>query len=86
MRLRRETGDFQIVMTPTDDPSEFTFNSIRPGLSAEDFVGEVVKKGDKYISVVTSMKDGDDVTFTLPDDTPITYVPATGELYIQNQS
>ena len=51
MRLRRETGDFQIVAT-MDSENNKVFNSIRKGLSAEDFVGEVVNY-DGILNVIT---------------------------------
>lgn len=40
MRLRRETGDFQIKLV--GDSNGWTGVTIRSGLSAEDLIGEVV--------------------------------------------
>lgn len=46
MRLRRETGDFQIKINYTlaleGEGITFTFNKIKPGLDIEDLVGELV--------------------------------------------
>lgn len=50
MRLRRETGDFQIKVTSG------VVNTIRKGLRAEDLIGECVLV-DGTFEVVTSASD-----------------------------
>ena len=43
MRLRRETGDFQIKITTSSvDDNPPTINAIKPGLDIEDLIGELV--------------------------------------------
>ncbi len=43
MRLRRETGDFSITLVPrATDPMQFDDVQLPKGLSAEDFVGQVI--------------------------------------------
>lgn len=54
MRLRRETGDFQIRVTVDD--GTVTVNSIATGLLAEDFVGQVVDV-DGTFEVVTAVSE-----------------------------
>ena len=54
MRLRRETGDFQIRVTVDD--GTVTVNSIAKGLLAEDFVGQVVDV-DGAFEVVTAVSE-----------------------------
>lgn len=60
MRLRRETGDFQITVNYF--PGDPTVNTIRPGLSAEDFAGEMVKVVEE-LSTIDS-ETSEQVTYT----------------------
>lgn len=87
MRLRRETGDFQIKATLTGESEQgmkVTWNSIRPGLSAEDLIGEVVLKEEDGISeflVITgaNLKQNGMVIFVTPNIAG-SYDPATGKI------
>lgn len=54
MRLRRETGDFQIKVTTGNDGLEV--NSITPLLLGEDFVGQIVDVNGTF-EVVTKMAE-----------------------------
>ncbi len=84
MRLRRETGDFQIVVTMDADSGDVTSNSIRPGLSAEDLIGEVALVNDILaVIILANQTDAETVTFTaMSARAPITleYHKATGEI------
>ena len=73
MRLRRETGDFQIKVTSG------TVNTIRKGLSAEDFVGELVSVDGVYEAVINASESEGVVTFKSASYT-LTYNKTTGEL------
>lgn len=73
MRLRRETGDFQIKVTSG------AVNTIRKGLSAEDFVGELVNVDGVYEAVVNASESEGVVTFKSASYT-LTYNKTTGEL------
>ena len=72
MRLRRETGDFQITIN-----SENAVNTIRKGLSAEDFVGELVNVNGTYEVVNETGAEFKTNSFTL------TYTKATGVITAQ---
>lgn len=77
MRLRRETGDFQIKVT--DNDGTLSVNTIRTGLGAEDLIGEVVDAAGT-LEAVTSAADGtNEVTVTTTTYT-LTYVPSTGAI------
>ena len=91
MRLRRETGDFQIKATVGGD--DVTVNSIRPGLSAEDLIGEVVlidydvsgTKNTIYSPVIQTIVNSQTVTVQFEvkfaDSALIfTYDPVTGAI------
>ena len=73
MRLRRETGDFQIKVTSG------TVNTIRKGLSAEDFVGELVNVDGTYEAVINANESEGIVTFKSASYT-LTYNKSTGAL------
>ena len=60
MRLRRETGDFQIVVKPGEEEGTYVANSIRPGLSAEDLIGEVIEFSTGLMAVITCASAGSD--------------------------
>ena len=84
MRLRRETGDFQIVVKPGEQEGEFTANSIRPGLSAEDLIGEVIDMsalGSDYILVIKTATVGN-VLQLITVEGVFTYDPATGAISV----
>ena len=72
MRLRRETGDFQITIN-----SENAVNTIRKGLSAEDFVGELVNVNGTY-EVVNSANDTETGAEFKTNSFTLTYTKATG--------
>lgn len=55
MRLRRETGDFQIKVTVDDDT--VTVNSLTPKLLGEDFLGQVVDVNGVYEVVVSASEN-----------------------------
>lgn len=84
MRLRRETGDFQIVVTAGETAGTYVVNSIRPGLSAEDLIGEVVSANGVLAVVTTATQlNAETVKFVvIGDDDPIMFVynKATGEI------
>ena len=77
MRLRRETGDFQIKVT--DNDGTLTVNTIRTGLGAEDLIGEVVD-ADGVLSVIVSAIDGTDEVIARTVYHTLTYVPSTGAI------
>lgn len=70
MRLRRETGDFQIVLN-----AEGKFET-RKGLKAEQFVGEIIKTADGKFVVVTLVEELE-AAISL-NDGDFTYNPVTG--------
>lgn len=77
MRLRRETGDFQITIN-----SENAVNTIRKGLSAEDFVGELVNVNGTY-EIVNSAKDTETGSVIKTNSFELTYTKATGAITAQ---
>lgn len=77
MRLRRETGDFQIKIN-----SENAVNTIRKGLSAEDFVGELVNVNGTY-EVVNSANDTETGAEFKTNSFTLTYTKATGVITAQ---
>ena len=77
MRLRRETGDFQITIN-----SENAVNTIRKGLSAEDFVGELVNVNGTY-EVVNSANDTETGAEFKTNSFTLTYTKATGVITAQ---
>lgn len=77
MRLRRETGDFQIKVTNND--GTLTVNTIRTGLGAEDLIGEVVDAAGT-LEAVTSASDGTDEVTVITTTYTLTYVPSTGAI------
>lgn len=77
MRLRRETGDFQIKVT--DNDGTLTVNTIRTGLGAEDLIGEVVDAAGA-LEAVTSATDGTDEVTAITTTYTLTYVPSTGAI------
>lgn len=81
MRLRRETGDFQIVVKAGETAGTYEVNSIRPGLSAEDLIGEVVYSGGFGV-IITAVDepDADEVVAQLAGGGSLTYVPSTGAI------
>lgn len=83
MRLRRETGDFQIVIKPGEQEGEFTVNSIRPGLGAEDLIGEVVvilyEEGDK-LEIIKAAYVEDAVIIAVTDTKRLWYTKETGAI------
>ena len=81
MRLRRETGDFQIVVKPGEQEGEYTVNSIRPGLSAEDLIGEVVFNQGSYEAVAFAAPSENKIRLDLRE-AALLYDPATGEIVL----
>jgi hypothetical protein len=57
MRLRRETGDFQINAVMDVSAHKFTANKIRPNLTAQDLIGEIIE-----LKVVGGDDDGANIT------------------------
>lgn len=87
MRLRRETGDFQIKVAQGETPLAYTVNSIRPGLSAEDLIGEVVDMGDGSFAAIVSTNDdsatGEIIAIAvgvIGNNFTFKYDPATGSI------
>lgn len=79
MRLRRETGDFQIKVTVDDDTA--TVNSINKNLSAEDFIGQVVEVDGSFevITKASENKAAGTVTAVCGSYT-LTYTKASGAI------
>lgn len=75
MRLRRETGDFQINVTSGE------VNTIRKGLKAEDLIGECILV-DGAFEVVTSATDDatNGETEAVTTSYTLTYDWATGAI------
>lgn len=74
MRLRRETGDFQIVL------GENGFTA-RPNLKAEQFVGEIVVSSGVYYVVTTVTPTETGCTLTAGALT-LNYVAETGVITV----
>lgn len=72
MRLRRETGDFQIRINPSNGT-----NAIRTGLSAEDFAGELININGT-IEPVLSVSESEGVVTAKTASYTVTYNKATG--------
>ena len=88
MRLRRETGDFQIVLKAGETEGTYEVNSIRPGLSAEDLIGELVSIVDPdepggYFQAVIKAYDNFEIDTTVTLETvdyELNYDSATGNI------
>ena len=77
MRLRRETGDFDIVLTSDNSYTA----QLNKRVSAEDLIGHVAKVDGVY-NIVTTAADSSDkatATVTIGEDT-YTYTRETGVL------
>lgn len=74
MRLRRETGDFQIVLGENG-------YTARPNLKAEQFVGEIVVSNSVYYVVTTVTPTETGCTLTAGALT-LAYVAATGVITV----
>lgn len=74
MRLRRETGDFQIVL------GENGFTA-RPNLKAEQFVGEIVVANGVY-NVVTTVTPTETGCTLVAGELTLTYVAETGVITV----
>lgn len=72
MRLRRETGDFEIVVGQT--------KSIRKGLSVEDLIGMIVADENGAYVVNKAVMAGGTISLTYDDKKTIGYDPKTGEV------
>lgn len=72
MRLRRETGDFQIRVNPANGT-----NSLRKGLSAEDFAGELININGT-IEPVLSVSESEGVVTAKTASYTVTYNKETG--------
>ena len=79
MRLRRETGDFQIKVISG------TANTIRKGLSAEDFVGELVSV-DGVFEVISSASNGEGTVTAKSESYILTYNKETGAITAEQNS
>lgn len=77
MRLRRETGDFKIVVSVED--TTITVNTIRTGLTAEDLIGEVVNANGP-LEVVVKATDASTTVTLLTESYTLTYTKATGAI------
>lgn len=81
MRLRRETGDFQIKITVDDGTA--TANSISKNLLAEDFVGQVVEVDGPFedtFEVVTNVSEGNGLVTAHCASYILEYTKATGAI------
>lgn len=72
MRLRRETGDFEIVVGQTE--------SIRKGLSVEDLIGMIVADENGAYVVNKAVVTGETISLTYDDKKTIGYDPKTGAI------
>ena len=79
MRLRRETGDFKIVVTVNSESHAITVNSIRTGLTAEDLIGEVVNANGP-LEVAVKATDASTTVTLLTATYTLTYTKATGAI------
>ena len=79
MRLRRETGDFKIVVTVNSESHAITVNSIRTGLTAEDLIGEVVNANGP-LEVVVKATDASTTVTLLTTTYTLTYTKSTGAI------
>lgn len=77
MRLRRETGDFQIKVTVDDGTA--TVNSIAKNLLAEDFVGQIVDV-DGHFEVVTKVTETSTTVVAYVESFTLTYTKSTGAI------
>ena len=79
MRLRRETGDFQIVL------GENGFTA-RPNLKAEQFVGEIIVVNGNYYVVTSVVPNEGGCDLTVADTTLlIHYDEATGVIAVETE-
>ena len=79
MRLRRETGDFQIKVTVDDNTA--TVNSINKLLLGEDFVGQVVEVDGTFEVVTKASENKAAGTVTaVCESYTLTYTKATGAI------
>lgn len=79
MRLRRETGDFQIKVTVDNDTA--TVNSINKNLLGEDFVGQVVEVDGTFEVVTKASENKLSGTVTaVCESYTLTYTKATGAI------
>lgn len=74
MRLRRETGDFQIRINPSNGT-----NAIRTGLSAEDFAGELININGT-IEPVLSVSENEGAVTAKTASYTVTYSKETGAI------
>lgn len=72
MRLRRETGDFEIVVGRTEN--------IRKGLSVEDLIGMIVADDNGAYVVSKAVMAGETIGLTYDDKKTIGYDPKTGTI------
>lgn len=77
MRLRRETGDFQIKITVDDGTA--TVNTIQPKLLDEDFVGQIVDVDGSY-EVITKATNASTTVTAYTESYTLTYTKATGAI------
>ena len=75
MRLRRETGDFFIVLGETGYVA-------RKDLPAENFVGEIVKTADGDFVVITKVTSTQTGATLYAGELTLTYVKATGAITV----
>lgn len=79
MRLRRETGDFKIVVSVDAITHAVTVNSVRRNLSAEDLIGAVVNANGP-LEVVVKATDASTTVTLLTTTYTLTYTKATGAI------
>ena len=81
MRLRRETGDFNIVLAinATTNAVEYT---ARTNLPAENFVGEIVKDTDGNFNVITKVTPTETGATLVAGELTLSYVKATGQITV----
>lgn len=75
MRLRRETGDFNIVLGENG-------YTARTGLPAENFVGEIVKTANGELVVITKVTPTETGATLVAGELTLTYVKATGKITV----
>ena len=82
MRMRKDTGFFEIKLADGE------VNTVLPNLSAEDFLGEIVKDDNGGFTAVTFASDNalrTEVEF-VAGETTFTYTRATGAIVVKTSN
>lgn len=79
MRLRRETGDFQIKVIVNSETSAITANTIQKNLLDEDLVGQIVDANGAW-EVITKVTNSTTTITAVTESYTLTYTKATGAI------